>query len=136
MPSRDRRSARHRAAPRPAEAELQPDHELESYLKALAPSPDEPVSELTGGFENAQVLQLRLPLYRVEQLRRLAEERDVAPATLAREWLVDRLDREEPPTGPLRAVDEPAQPDTASPSSQAADTAGKRRSTRHRLPDE
>ncbi|MBA2308517.1 MAG: hypothetical protein H0W01_04290 [Pseudonocardiales bacterium] len=112
MPARERRSARHRAAPPPppSAVEPQPDHELESYLKALAPSPEE--SELTGGFENAQVLQVRLPLYRVEQLRRLAEERDVAPAALAREWLVDRLDREEPPTGPLRTVDAPPQPDT------------------------
>ncbi|MGI8799233.1 MAG: hypothetical protein ACR2GE_08090 [Pseudonocardia sp.] len=114
MPARERRSARHRAAPPPppSAVEPQPDHELESYLKALAPSPEESESELTGGFENAQVLQVRLPLYRVEQLRRLAEERDIAPAALAREWLVDRLDREEPPTGPLRTVDAPPQPDT------------------------
>lgn len=115
MPSRERRGARHRAAPPPAEPELQPDPELESYLKALAPSPDESETELTGGFENAQVLQVRLPLYRVEQLRRLADERDVGPATLAREWLVDRLDHEESPTAPLRAVDEPAQPDPRKP---------------------
>ncbi|MCW2633208.1 MAG: hypothetical protein JWR88_2170 [Pseudonocardia sp.] len=110
MPARDRRSARHRAAPTPAEPELQPDHDLESYLKALAPSPEASESELTGGFENAQVLQVRLPLYRVEQLRRLAAERDVGPAALAREWLVDRLDQEESPTGPLRAVDAPPTP--------------------------
>ncbi len=109
--SRDRRQPRHRAAPTPAQDEQPPDHELESYLKALVPTAEESASELTGGFGSAQVLQVRLPVYRIEQLRRIAEERDVAPATLVGEWVIDRLDREDPPTDRLRVLDAPAEPD-------------------------
>ncbi|ODT98101.1 MAG: hypothetical protein ABS81_28635 [Pseudonocardia sp. SCN 72-86] len=84
------------------------DHELDSYLAALAPEPEEGLSESTGRFGTAQVFQLRLPPLRVEQLRRLAEERGVSPGALALDWVIERLDREDMPTGPLeRIVDEP-----------------------------
>jgi hypothetical protein len=51
------------------------------------------------------VFQLRLPALRIEQLRRIAAERGVSPGALAVDWVVDRLDREDTPTGPLPVVD-------------------------------
>jgi hypothetical protein len=97
-------SPRDRRAP---DAE-QADHgDLDSYLAALAPGPDPGPgsSELTGRFGSAQVFQLRLPALRIEQLRRLAAERGVSPGSLAVDWVIDRLDREDTPTGPFAAVE-------------------------------
>src|SRR5690348_5506247 len=76
---------RHRSAPAPGrrgEPRAEPvpapeDVELDSYLAALAPTTDDP--SLTGGFGHAQVFQLRLPALRIEQLRRIAQERGVSP---------------------------------------------------------
>ncbi len=107
---KDRRSARHRAAPASGPEE-QPDLELESYLKALAPKQDDPDSELTGRFGSTQVFQLRLPAMYVDQLRKIAEERVIAPAALAGDWVVERLQREDPPTGPLRVIRPPDEDD-------------------------
>jgi hypothetical protein len=56
------------------------------------------------------VFQLRLPALRIEQLRRIAAERGVSPGSLAVDWVIDRLDREDTPTGPLPAVDGGAAP--------------------------
>ncbi|GEL25608.1 hypothetical protein PSU4_45620 [Pseudonocardia sulfidoxydans NBRC 16205] len=101
--SRSARTARARG-----QDDVPHDHELDSYLAALAPEPPEGVTESTGRFGTAQVFQLRLPPLRVEQLRRLAAERGVSPGALALDWVVERLDREDMPTGPLeRVVDEP-----------------------------
>ncbi|WP_214401212.1 hypothetical protein [Pseudonocardia lacus] len=91
-----------RAEPRGADAPE--DVELDSYLAALAPTTDDP--SLTAGFGNAQVFQLRLPALRIEQLRRIAEERGVSPGALAVDWVIDRLDREDTPTGPFAVVAE------------------------------
>lgn len=102
----ERRQSKHRAAAtRAAPDEEVEDVELDSYLAALAPEPG--ATETTGRFGTAQVFQLRLPALRIEQLRRLAEERGVSPAALAVDWVIDRLDREDTPTGPLPAVDTP-----------------------------
>lgn len=114
----DRRRSRHRApdpvpgasderaaAERAAAAALEEDGELHSYLAALAPDADQHPTELTGRFGSAQVFQLRLPALRIEQLRRIAAERGVSPGSLAVDWVIDRLDREDTPTGPLPAVD-------------------------------
>ena len=109
---------RHRTAPAPrttpgrragpgadaaADAE---DVELDSYLAALAPTAGLDETSLTGRFGNAQVFQLRLPALRIEQLRRIAEERGVSPGALAVDWVIDRLDREDTPTGPFAVVEE------------------------------
>ena len=109
-PSRDRRRSRHRApdqAPGRVEpvADIEPTGDLDSYLAALAPGAAPGATELTGRFGSAQVFQLRLPALRIEQLRRIAEERGVSPGALAVDWVIDRLDREDTPTGPLPAVD-------------------------------
>ena len=86
------------------------DPELDSYLAALSGAGDEHPTELTGRFGHAQVFQLRLPALRIEQLRRIADERGVSPGALAVDWVIDRLDREDTPTGPLPVVDGDDQP--------------------------
>lgn len=101
MPS-DRRARRRPQGPGP-EAH---DPELDSYLAALAPGSEEHATELTGRFGSAQVFQLRLPALRIEQLRRIAQERGVSPGALAVDWVVERLDREDTPTGPLAVVEQ------------------------------
>lgn len=109
-PFRERRPSRHgafpgrdRAAPPPEPpAELEPhDPELDSYLAALAPSAEPGASELTGRFGTAQVFQIRLPALRIEQLRHVAEERGTSPAALVVDWVTERLEQEDTPTGPL-----------------------------------
>lgn len=93
----------------PRDAGLDEDTQLDSYLAALSPGGGDHPTELTGRFGSAQVFQLRLPALRIEQLRRIAEERGVSPGALAVDWVVDRLDREDTPTGPLPTTgdDEP-----------------------------
>lgn len=110
--------SRHRApAPRPEDdarmdAALAGDGDLDSYLAALSAADAEHPTELTGRFGSAQVFQLRLPALRIEQLRRMAEERGVSPGALVVDWVIDRLDRESaaasPATGPMPLeLDEP-----------------------------
>ncbi len=94
-----------RARNRPPEPDVD-DPELDSYLAALAPGADEHATELTGRFGSAQVFQLRLPALRIEQLRRIAQERGVSPGALAVDWVIERLDHEDTPTGPLAVVAE------------------------------
>lgn len=108
---RPRQGARHRSAPlaRPEQRgpdalDAEPDVELDSYLAALAPAAED--TSLTGRFGHAQVFQLRLPALRIEQLRRIAQERGVSPGALAVDWVIDRLDREDTPTGPFAVVEE------------------------------
>jgi hypothetical protein len=107
-PPRDRPRSRHRA---PAPGAGTPDNpaiedpELNSYLAALSGT-DEHATELTGRFGSAQVFQLRLPALRIEQLRRIAADRGVSPGALAVDWVIDRLNREDTPTGPLPVVED------------------------------
>lgn len=100
----DRRS-RHRP-PHSTGGDGDADAELDSYLAALAPDATEHPTELTGRFGSAQVFQLRLPALRIEQLRRIAQERGVSPGALAVDWVIDRLDREDTPTRPVAVVAE------------------------------
>ncbi|WP_300007409.1 hypothetical protein [Pseudonocardia sp.] len=95
----------HRARNRAPQPEVE-DAELDSYLAALAPGTDEHATERTGRFGTAQVFQLRLPALRIEQLRRIAEERGVSPGSLAVDWVIERLDQEDTPTGPIAVVAE------------------------------
>jgi hypothetical protein len=76
-----------------------PDDELESYLAAISPEVDSPRSDLTGRFGSAQVFQVRLPALRIEQLRRLAEAQGVPPNSLVVDWVLERLDQEDPGFG-------------------------------------
>ncbi len=106
--SREPRRSRHGTPtpPDPLDAVLDEDTHLDSYLAALAPGGEEHPTELTGRFGSAQVFQLRLPALRIEQLRRIAQERGVSPGALAVDWVIDRLDREDTPTGPLAVVED------------------------------
>jgi hypothetical protein len=109
-PPPERARTRHRAPapPRrgPEPESPEPDRELDSYLAALSGAGDEHPTELTGRFGSAQVFQLRLPALRIEQLRRLASDRGVSPGALAVDWVIERLDREDTPTGPLPVVED------------------------------
>ena len=112
-PTGDRRRSRHRAPEPVRQAPDEPpvaDPELDSYLAALSGSGDEHPTELTGRFGSAQVFQLRLPALRIEQLRRIAADRGVSPGALAVDWVIDRLDREDTPTGPLPVVEDEEHP--------------------------
>ncbi|MGH8902013.1 MAG: hypothetical protein ACRDYA_10095 [Egibacteraceae bacterium] len=62
-------------------AERERDHERD-YVRV--PPPGEP----------AQVYSLRLPVDRLEQLRRVAARDDEAPSVMIRRWVLERLDRE------------------------------------------
>lgn len=67
------------------------DHELTSYLAALAPE-SAPESTGTGKrFGEAQVFQLRMNLIASEQLKDIAAERELSPQALAQEWILERL---------------------------------------------
>lgn len=110
--SRDRARSRHRSPSPGADAPDRPsveDPELNSYLAALAGN-GEDATELTGRFGSAQVFQLRLPALRIEQLRRIAADRGVSPGALAVDWVIDRLDRLDTPTGPLPVVEDEERP--------------------------
>ncbi|WP_158884638.1 hypothetical protein [Amycolatopsis anabasis] len=82
---------RHRNSPaKEAEGTVE-DHELTSYLAALAPDSD---PESTGSgkrFGEAQVYQLRMNLIASEQLKDIARERNTSPQALAQEWILERL---------------------------------------------
>src|SRR5688500_7311657 len=110
MPPSERPRSRHRPPPPvrrgPEPESPEPDRELDSYLAALSGASEEHPTELTGRFGSAQVFQLRLPALRIEQLRRIAADRGVSPGALAVEWVIDRLNREDTPTGPLPLVED------------------------------
>ncbi|WP_116046843.1 hypothetical protein [Amycolatopsis palatopharyngis] len=98
---------RHRnAAPTEAE-EAAEDHELTSYLAALAPDSDDPESTGSGRrFGEAQVFQLRLNLIASQQLKDIAAARDTSPQALAQEWILERLSWEGQASAQLRQFEE------------------------------
>ncbi|HEY0641583.1 MAG TPA: hypothetical protein VGD67_28480 [Pseudonocardiaceae bacterium] len=88
--------AKHRPAAAPpapvAEVVEEPDHELESYLAALSPTPADPETTDSGKrFGNAQVYQVRMPSDADESLRNLAIERGTSPLALLQDWVLQRL---------------------------------------------
>lgn len=83
---------RHRDTGSRGETEVVDDHELTSYLAALAPDTDDRESTGSGKrFGSAQVYQLRMTLMASEQLKELAAERGTSPQALAQEWVLERL---------------------------------------------
>lgn len=87
----------------------EPDHELDSYLAALAPKDDLETTGTGRGFGGAEVHQLRLPLMANEQLKELAARQGTSPGALARDWVMQHLSQAaepepavpEPPRGPM-----------------------------------
>jgi len=49
---------------------------------------------LTPAVNPSQVYSVRIPVDRLEELRRVAESRGLAPSALLRSWVIERLDRE------------------------------------------
>jgi len=88
-------SGKHRP---PSATELpdeEPDHELESYLAALSPTPSDPETTDPGKrFGKAQVYQVRMPEEADERLRNLAIERGTSPLALLQDWVLQRLEWE------------------------------------------
>jgi len=84
---------RHRdlAPPPPTVEEGAPDHELESYLAALAPETSPETTDTGRRFGDAQVLQLRLNLIATDELKQIAVARGTSPQALAQEWILERL---------------------------------------------
>jgi hypothetical protein len=116
MVFRERRPSRHRAVDARPGDDSQPEDELESFLAAISPEADCSASELTGRFGSAQVFQVRLPALRIEQLRRLAQAKGLPPTSLVVDWVIERLDQEDPgfgppPADPASAALPPARPD-------------------------
>lgn len=58
-----------------------------------APAPGQRARRQVTG-EASQVYSVRIPVERLAQLRRLADERDVAPTVLLRQFVLERLDQE------------------------------------------
>lgn len=97
-------SGRHRNSPEKEAEATADDHELTSYLAALAP---EATPESTGSgkrFGEAQVHQLRLNPIASEQLSELAEHRGTSPQALAQEWILERLGWESQAMPPARGT--------------------------------
>ncbi|MEU6127564.1 hypothetical protein ABZ805_00170 [Saccharopolyspora sp. NPDC047091] len=83
----------------------EPDHELDSYLAALAPKEDLETTGSGRGFGGAEVYQLRLPLMANEKLKELAARQGTSPGALARDWVMQHLSQsEEPAPEPPRAA--------------------------------
>jgi hypothetical protein len=90
---------KHRPPPPPPpphdEVVEEPDHELESYLAALSPTPNDPETTDSGKrFGVAQVYQVRMPADADERLRTLAIERGTSPLALLQDWVLQRLEWE------------------------------------------
>ncbi len=62
------------------------------------PAPGQRARRQTGGA--SQVYSVRIPVDRLAQLRQLADERNVAPTALLRQFVLERLDVETAPTAP------------------------------------
>lgn len=75
----------------------EPDHELESYLAALAPEENVETTGSGRRFGNSDVYQLRLPLIANERLKELAAKQGTSPAALARDWVLQHLSEEPDP---------------------------------------
>jgi aryl-alcohol dehydrogenase-like predicted oxidoreductase len=83
---------RHRnAAAKEAAEPAVEDHELTSYLAALAPDSDKESTGTGKRFGEAQVFQLRVNVIASEQLKDIAAERGTSPHALAQEWILERL---------------------------------------------
>jgi hypothetical protein len=54
--------------------------------------------------EPAQVYSLRIPVEKLAELRRLAEERHLTPSALMRSWVLERLEQESSGEGLLAVV--------------------------------
>ena len=87
-------AGRHRGAGKAAPDPEVEDKELTSYLAALAPDSDNESTGTGKRFGEAQVFQLRMTVVASQQLKDIAEERNISPQALAQEWILERLNWE------------------------------------------
>jgi hypothetical protein len=59
---------------------------------------DVPFGRMAPPQNPSQVYSVRIPVDRLEELRRVAARRGVPPSTLLREWVLERLDNQAQPT--------------------------------------
>ncbi|MBB5154583.1 hypothetical protein [Saccharopolyspora phatthalungensis] len=102
---RTKPARRQQKAAEPAER----DHELDSYLAALAPEENVETTGSGRRFGGSQVYQLRLPLMANERLRELAFKQGTSPAALARDWVMQHLAEAEADPGSGQAPAWPGQ---------------------------
>ena len=65
---------------------------------------DEPVVEIAPPDQPSQVYSIRMPIARVEQLRKAASTKGVAPTQLMRQWVIERLDSDRPQGTPTSLI--------------------------------
>src|SRR5699024_10018558 len=82
---------RHRNSPDKEADSVVEDHELTSYLAALAPEADPDSTGSGARFGEGEVHQLRMTPVASQQLKEIAEARGTSPQALAREWVLERL---------------------------------------------
>jgi hypothetical protein len=88
-------SGRHRTpAGEQQGADLTTDHELESYLAAIAPVRDPEVTDPGRTFGSAKVYQLRLPPGAEEKIEWLAQRQGLSTLALLQDWVLQRLHQE------------------------------------------
>jgi hypothetical protein len=87
------KNAQQRQKPGPPQNAEEPDSELDSYLAAITPAGEVETTGTGRGFGNAQVYQLRLPLMANERLKELAAKNGTSPASLVRDWVLQRLEQ-------------------------------------------
>lgn len=69
------------------------DHEMLEAISLIEDEEDESLGfSVQPPRSPSQVYSIRIPVERVEQLRKLAASRGVAPTKLIRDWVVERLD--------------------------------------------
>jgi len=82
-----------------AGADLTVDHELESYLAAIAPVRDPELTDPGRTFGSARVYQLRLPPGAEEKVEWLAQRHGTSALALLQGWVLQRLHDEFSPPG-------------------------------------
>ncbi|MDR7302293.1 hypothetical protein [Haloactinomyces albus] len=93
----------------------EPDHEIESYLAALAPEEEVETTGTGRRFGSSQVYQLRLPLMANERLKELAARQGTSPDALAKDWVMQHLSEED------GSVQAPAWPQSDQPQHPSPD---------------
>ncbi len=87
---RANRTSKHRPVD-PEPTPSAPDHELESYLAALAPNPEADTTASGDQFGKPLSYRVRLNPIADGQLHELAQLRGISPRELIQEWTQERL---------------------------------------------
>lgn len=122
--SDDNQAAGRRAALLSADAAIA-DDDLDDEMSSYAPRP-----AATSGQVPSQVYSIRVPVDRLEQVRWLAAERNMAPAAMLRQWVLAQLDAELAASGTAdRRVAQSAARNATGPARQRRDMSAERLET-------